>query len=69
MFCGQSFITIRQEAAYELLELYYPEEYRIVTESRCDGILFDVNRFLDSPSFATEEVRLGDERALLVAPQ
>lgn len=69
IFVGQRFIDVRRDAAYELLELYYPDEHRIVNESTCDGLVFDVDRFLDSPGFSTEEVQIGDEKYLLVAPQ
>ena len=37
--------------------------------STCDGLIFDTDRFLDSPAFWVEEVNLGDEVALLVASQ
>ncbi len=39
------------------------------SKSSCEGLYFDSGRFLDSPGFYTEEVTLGDEVALLVAPQ
>ena len=69
VFVGTSFLDLRREAAYELFELYYPEEYRVWEKSRCDGLIFDTDRFLDSPVFSVEEVTLGDEVALLVAAQ
>lgn len=69
IFIGMSFLDLRKDAAYELLELYYPEEYRIWEKTHCDGLIFDVDRFLDSPCFYTGEVTLGEENALLVAPQ
>ncbi len=67
VFLGSNFTDLRREVAYELFELYYPEEYRIWEKSTCDGLLFDTDRFLDSPVFSVEEVNLGDEVALLVA--
>jgi len=64
-----SFIDLRRTAAYELFELYYPEEYRVWEKSSCDGLIFDVDRFLDSPGFCTEEFQLGEDRVLIVEPQ
>ena len=69
LFLGTSFIDLRREAAFELFELYHPEEFRVWNESTCDGLIFDEDRFLDSPVFFVEEVALGDQKALLVAPQ
>jgi len=69
IFEGTSFIDLRREAAFELFELYYPEEYKIWEKSHCDGLIFDHDRFLDSPSFSTEEVTVGDTKALIIAPQ
>ena len=69
IFYGDYFTEIRKEAAYELFELYWPEEYRVWEKSLCDGLIFDTDRFLDSPVFWVEEVKLGDKFALLVAPQ
>jgi hypothetical protein len=69
IFCGTSFIDVRREAAYELFELYYPEEYKVWEKSLCDGLIFDTDHFLDSPCFSVEEIKLGDEVFLLVTPQ
>jgi len=69
IFFGQSFMDVRSEAAYELFELYYPEAYAIWEKTNCDGLIFDKDRFLDSPSFSTEEIRLDGQCALLVVPQ
>ena len=69
VYFGRSFIDLRREVAYELFELYFPEAYQAWQASLCDGLIFDVDRFLDSPSLWVEEVELGDEVALLVAPQ
>jgi hypothetical protein len=69
IFTGSSFIDLRRDAAYELFELYYPEEYRVWEKSHCDGLIFDTDQFLDSPTFSVDEVQLGDLKALLVAPQ
>ncbi|MCX6917592.1 MAG: hypothetical protein NT167_31925 [Verrucomicrobia bacterium] len=69
IFFGSNFLDVRREAAYELFELYYPDEYAVWEKSLCDGLIFDTDRFLDSPCFFTEETRLGDGAVLLVAPQ
>ena len=69
VYLGSNFTDLRRETAYELFELYYPEEYRIWEKSICDGLYFDPDRFLDSPAFSVEEVDLGDQVALLVATQ
>ncbi|MCX6917628.1 MAG: hypothetical protein NT167_32105 [Verrucomicrobia bacterium] len=69
IFFGTSFLDVRREAAYEMFELYYPEEYRVWEKSHCDGLIFDTDWFLDSPVFYTEQIRLGDQVALLVVAQ
>ena len=69
IFLGPNFTDLRRDAAFQLFELYYPEEYRIWEKSICDGLHFDTDRFLDSPAFSVEEVKLGDEVALLIATQ
>ena len=66
---GTSFLDLRKEAAFELFELYYPEEYRVWEKSQCDGLIFDQDRFLDSPVFSVEEIQFGDRKALIVAAQ
>ena len=63
-----SFVDLRRTAAYELFELYYPEEYRVWEKSTCDGLSFDVDHFLDSPAFSTAEFKIGEERILVVEP-
>lgn len=68
LFLGTNFLDLRREAAFELFELYHPEEFRVWEKSTCDGLIFDTDRFLDSPVFYVEEVALGDLKALLVAP-
>jgi len=67
-YFGTNFTDVRRDAAYELFELYYPELYRAWESTPCDGLIFDTDRFLDSPSFNVVEVDLGGEVALLVAP-
>lgn len=69
VFTGTNFLDVRRDAAHELFELYYPDEYRVWEKSLCDGLIFDHDLFLESPCFCIEEVNLGDEVALLVAPQ
>jgi len=69
VFLGSNFTDLRQEAAYQLFELFYPDEYKAWEKTTCDGLIFDTDRFLDSPAFSVEEVKLGNEVALLVASQ
>lgn len=69
VFVGTSFCSLRTNAAYELFELYYPEVYAAWEKTPCDGLIFDTDVFLDSPSLSTEEVTIGEEKALLVSPQ
>lgn len=68
IFSGESFIELRQEAAFELFELYYPQEYAIWEKSLCDGLIFDKDRFLDSPVWTTDEVQFSGTKFLLVIP-
>jgi hypothetical protein len=67
IFVGTDFCDVRRTAAYELFELYYPEEYRVWEQSLCDGLTFDPDHFLASPIFRVEEVDLGEQVAVLVA--
>ena len=67
LFFGTSFIDLRREAAYELFELYWPEAYKVWDSHTCDGLIFDVERFLRSPGWMVEEVTLGDQVALILA--
>ncbi len=69
VFYGTNFTDLRREVAHELFELYYPEAYQAWQASLCDGLIFDVDRFLNSPSLWVEEVKLGAEVVLLVAAQ
>ena len=69
IYFGTNFTDLRREVAFELFELYYPELYRLWDATPCDGLHFDPDRFLDSPVWFTEEVRLGGMVALLVKPQ
>jgi hypothetical protein len=69
IFIGSNFTDLRQEAAYELFELYYPEAYAVWEKSTCDGLIFDTDRFLDSPSWSVLEVNMDDRKALVIAPQ
>lgn len=63
-----SFIDLRRTAAYELFELYYPEEFQVWDKSTCDGLIFDPDRFLDSPCFSTAEYQIGEEKIFVVEP-
>lgn len=68
VFVGTSFCELRRDAAYELFELYYPEAYEMWEQTNCDGLIFDTDRFLDSPSWAVEEIDLHNRKALIIAP-
>jgi hypothetical protein len=67
-FRGENFHDLRREAAFELFQLYWPDLYSILEKTPMDGLRFDVDAFLDSPSWVTEEVQLGSECVLLVMP-
>ena len=69
IFLGHSFFSLRNTAAYELFELFYPGAYRAWEESTCDGLIFDVERFLDSPSLTVEELTLGSKKVLFVVAE
>jgi hypothetical protein len=69
IYFGSNFTDVRKEAAYDLFENFYPEEYTIWEKSHCDGLIFDTDHFLNSPSWWTQEIKLGDMVALLVSPQ
>lgn len=69
VFFGSSFFDLRREAAYELFELFYPEAYALWERGTCDGLIFDTDRFLDSPGFGVEELDFGDQKALIISPK
>ena len=69
IFEGTSFLDLRKGAAFELFEQYYPEEYRVWEKSHCDGLIFDPDRFLDSPGWSVDEVTLNGSKALIVVSQ
>lgn len=66
IFQGSSFLDVRRDAAYELFEMYFPELYKAWESTPCDGLIFDTDRFLDSPSWSTEEVNLGNNQVALL---
>lgn len=69
VYLGNSFLDLRKEAAYELFELYYQEAFSAWEKSMCDGLIFDQDIFLDSPSWSVEEIEMNDVKVLVVAPQ
>ena len=69
LFSAECFADVRRKAAYELFELYWPEIYALWEKTPLDGLRFDPDEFLDSPSWAVEEVDLGAKKWLLVAGQ
>lgn len=69
VFQGTSFLDLRRQAAFELFELHFLEEYRVWEKSVCDGLHFDPDRFLNSPAWSVEEIELNGSKALIVAAQ
>ena len=69
VFEGDFLFELRRDAAFELFELYYPEAFAAWDKCNCDGLIFDEDRFLDSPVWSVEEVEIGDRKALIIAPQ
>ena len=69
IFEGTNFIDLRREAAFELFELYFPKEYKVWEKSLCDGLIFDEDRFLDSPVWSVEEATLGSRKYLMISPR
>lgn len=49
LFLRTNFKELRQEAAYELFELYHPDDFRVWDESTCDGLIFDMGRYTWTP--------------------
>ena len=67
IFEGTSFYDLRRGAAHELFELYYPEAYAMWEATPCDGLTFDTDGFLDSPSWSVEEIELNNGQKALIA--
>lgn len=67
-FEGTNFTDLRRDAAFELFEAYYPDLYRLWESTPCDGLVFDTDRFLDSPSWSVAEYTLDSRCFLAVAP-
>ena len=64
---GTSMIELRQEAALEMFELYYPEAYKAWDESHCDGLTFDIDKFLSSPSLYVHPITdIGNIKVLII---
>ena len=69
LFLGDCFFDLRKEAAYELFEMYWPEAYKMWESCQCDGLIFETDVFLDSPSWSVEEITFGDQKALIIVSQ
>jgi len=69
IFIGTSFTELRKEAALELFSMYYPDEFAAWEDIHCEGVVFDEDRFLDSPCLHIEEVEFGERKALIIAGQ
>jgi len=63
---GDSFLDVCKDAAFELFEAYWPDEYRAWEKSNVPGLEFDWERFLDGPEFSTGEYQLGDQKYIVV---
>lgn len=46
IFLGSSFPELRTEAAFQLFEVFYPDDYQVWEKSTYDGLIFDTDRFL-----------------------
>lgn len=68
IFSGSSFVELTKEAAFELFELYFPEEYKVWEKSTCPGLNFDYERFLNGPEFSTSEYTWSNEKFLIIKP-
>lgn len=66
VFRGANFYDVRKEAAFYLFETFYPDLFKVWDETPCDGLRFETDDFLDSPSWWTDEVQFGAEAVLLV---
>ncbi len=66
VFHGDCFIDIEKEAAFELFETWFPEEYAVWEKSLCPGLDFDPERFLAGPELSTTSVTIGTEKFLVV---
>ena len=51
-------------AAWELLELYYPEAYKLVESAHVPGVIFDETQFIEQ--FITMQIRRNDSELYLV---
>ena len=68
IFYGETAMDARKEAAYELFETFWPELYKAWNEDSAGILHFDWNDFIDSPIWATHEVRDGEQTILMVTP-
>ena len=67
VFSGSNFLDVRKEAAFELFETFFPDEFAIWDKTLCDGLIFDEDRFLDSPGFSTLEIKFNGQVFLVVS--
>jgi len=68
VFYGASKSDARKEAAYELFQTYWPDLFKAWEEDSAGILDFDWYAFIDSPLWATHELRVGDQAVLMVAP-
>ena len=68
IFIGSDWAELKQEAAYELFELYYPEACAVWKKGTCNGLFFDPEQFLESPAWIDHVIYLGHRKVLIVTP-
>lgn len=68
IFFGRNRWDVRKEAAYELFETFWPQQYKAWEQDSLGILRFDWEDFIDSPMWVTLEVSLGEREALLVLP-
>ena len=69
VFVGSNVTDLRLEAARALFKRYWPQAHHVWKSDSCDWLIFDVERFLSSPKFMDERVKVGDQVALIVCRQ
>ena len=69
IYTGDSFTELIKQAAFELFELYFEEEYRVWEGTQCPGLTFNHERFLSGPEFSTSEYTWANEKYLIVSSQ
>lgn len=66
IYCGQFWHEIEREAAWDLFETYYPHLQHAMESTPCDGVIFDPDRFINSPAWNKTRIEIGASKFLLV---